>query len=106
MKHRYSQFQGNRASNYSVILLNIYCKALGHGVYFQFLHEANLWYFCLAAVRPESPAPPSLVLVLLPVFGVCLVLGSLMLLGLWRNHKGQPASPENNIMHSSVSAIL
>ncbi|XP_033970174.1 Fc receptor-like protein 5 isoform X4 [Trematomus bernacchii] len=47
------------------------------------------WLAVRAAVHQESPAPPSLVLVLLPVFGVCLALGSLMLLGLWRNHKGE-----------------
>ncbi|XP_010765704.1 low affinity immunoglobulin gamma Fc region receptor II-like [Notothenia coriiceps] len=52
------------------------------------------WLAVRAAVHQESPAPPS-VLVLLPVFGVCLALGSLMLLGLRRNHKGQPASREN-----------
>ncbi|XP_033970168.1 uncharacterized protein LOC117469831 isoform X2 [Trematomus bernacchii] len=46
-------------------------------------------WLAVRAVRPDSPAPPSLVLVLLPVFGVCLALGSLMLLGLWRNHKGE-----------------
>ncbi|XP_033970172.1 Fc receptor-like protein 5 isoform X2 [Trematomus bernacchii] len=46
-------------------------------------------WLAVRAVHQESPAPPSLVLVLLPVFGVCLALGSLMLLGLWRNHKGE-----------------
>ncbi|KAJ4919528.1 hypothetical protein JOQ06_026144 [Pogonophryne albipinna] len=42
-----------------------------------------------SAVHQESPAPPPPVLVLFPVFGVFLALGSLMLLGLWRNHKGE-----------------
>ncbi|KAK1890554.1 Fc receptor-like protein 5 [Dissostichus eleginoides] len=46
------------------------------------------WLAVRAAVHQESPATP-LVLVLLPVLGVCLALGSLMLLGLWRNHKGE-----------------
>ncbi|KAI4791743.1 hypothetical protein KUCAC02_033825 [Chaenocephalus aceratus] len=45
-------------------------------------------WLAVRAERQESPAPPP-VLVVLPVFGVCLALGSLMLLGLWRNRKGE-----------------
>ncbi|XP_034078640.1 Fc receptor-like protein 5 isoform X2 [Gymnodraco acuticeps] len=51
-------------------------------------------WLAVRAVHQESPAPP-LVLVLLPVFGVCLALGSLMLLGLWRNHKGEDEADVN-----------
>ncbi|XP_063757220.1 low affinity immunoglobulin gamma Fc region receptor II-b-like isoform X2 [Eleginops maclovinus] len=45
-------------------------------------------WLTVRAARPESPAQP-LVLVVLPVLGACLVLSSLTLLGLWRNHKDE-----------------
>ncbi|XP_034078636.1 low affinity immunoglobulin gamma Fc region receptor II-like isoform X2 [Gymnodraco acuticeps] len=57
-------------------------------------------WLTVRAVRQESPAPP-LVLVLLPVCGVCLALGSLMLLGLWRNHKdADAASTYSTVLYS------
>ncbi|KAI9524479.1 hypothetical protein NQZ68_018162 [Dissostichus eleginoides] len=58
------------------------------------------WLAVREAVRQESPAPP-LLLVLLPVCGACLALESLMLLGLWRNHKdADAASTYSTVLYS------
>ncbi len=51
--------------------------------------EVNLWYFCFEAGRSEPPRFP-LASILLPVVVVFLALVSVMLLCLWRSHKGQP----------------
>ncbi|XP_074480455.1 low affinity immunoglobulin gamma Fc region receptor II-b-like isoform X1 [Sebastes fasciatus] len=50
-------------------------------------------------VRAGHPEPPDspLVCVLLPVVGVCLLLVSVMLLCLWRRHKGDPDVPYTDV---------
>ncbi|KAK5893137.1 hypothetical protein CgunFtcFv8_006036 [Champsocephalus gunnari] len=50
--------------------------------------------------RASGVACPPPVLVVLPVCGVCLALGSLMLLGLWRNRK---AEDEADVDYTNVT---